>query len=277
VHGIGRTPPTVPGVVAHMGDLHDRDFVANVIVGVRPSHLLHLAWYTEHGRFWQSAENLRWLSTSLDLVRAFTIAGGKRVVIAGTCAEFAMSASPISETRTPRQPTSVYGTSKAALREVVTAFAREHRLSFAWGYLYFLYGPNESPQRLVPSVIRSVLRGTEARCTAGTQIRDFLHAADAGAAFAALLLSDVEGGVNIASGQAVAIAEMAMRAATAAGDAGLLRLGAVPMNPADPPSIVADTGRLFSEVGWRPRVALDDGLRDVAEWWRREVGEHDHG
>jgi nucleoside-diphosphate-sugar epimerase len=243
---------------------------------VRPSHLLHLAWYTEHGRFWQSAENLRWLATSLDLVQAFSAAGGQRVIIAGTCAEFSPSAIPIAEANSPRYSATLYGTSKAALREVVTAFARENRLSFAWGYLYFLYGPYEAPQRLVPSVICSVLRGEEARCTAGTQIRDFLHAADAGAAFAALLQSRVEGGVNIASGEAVTVAEMAVRAATLAGDARLLRLGAVPMNPADPPCIVADPTRLFGEVGWRPRVTLDEGLRDVAGWWRHEIGEHDH-
>jgi nucleoside-diphosphate-sugar epimerase len=276
VHCIARTPLTAPGVVAHLGDLHDQAFVERVMMCVRPSHLLHLAWYTEHGRFWQSEENLRWLSTSLNLVQAFAAAGGQRVVIAGTCAEFAPSATHISEAHSLQRPATLYGTSKAALREVVAAFARDRRLSFAWGYLYFLYGPFEAPQRLVPSVICSVLRGEEARCTAGTQIRDFLHTSDAGAAFAALLQSSVEGGINIASGEAVTVAEMAVRAATAAGDARLLRLGAVPMNPADPPCIVADPARLFGEVGWRPRVSLDEGLRDVADWWSREIGEHDH-
>ena len=126
-------------------------------------------------------------------------------------------------------------------------------------------------------MIRAVLRGDEARCTAGTQVRDFLHASDAGAAFAALLLSRVEGGVNIASGQSVTVGEVAMQAASIAGGAGLLRLGAIPMSPSDPPVIVADTTRLSEEVGWRPHITLDAGLRDVVEWWRNQMGANGHG
>ena len=277
VHVIGRQPCVDPGVTTHAGSLHDRSFVRDVLGSVRPSHLLHLAWYTEHGRFWSSPENLRWLATSLDLLQEFVEAGGRRVVIAGTCAEFSLTSGKISEEHTPRAPFTLYGASKAALRDVASAFSRERGFSFAWGYVFFLYGPHEHPQRLVPSVIRAVLRGDEARCTAGTQVRDFLHASDAGAAFAALLLSRVEGGVNIASGQSVTVGEVAMQAASIAGGAGLLRLGAIPMSPSDPPVIVADTTRLSEEVGWRPHITLDAGLRDVVEWWRNQMGANGHG
>ena len=104
VHVIGRQPCVDPGVTTHAGSLHDRSFVRDVLGSVRPSHLLHLAWYTEHGRFWSSPENLRWLATSLDLVQGFVEAGGRRVVIAGTCAEFSLTSGKISEDHTPAHP-----------------------------------------------------------------------------------------------------------------------------------------------------------------------------
>ena len=75
-------------------------------------------------------------------------------------------------------------------------------ISFAWGRIFFLHGPGEHPDRLVPSVTRALLAGEPARCTDGRQVRDFLHSSsDAAHAFAALLALRVEGPVNIASGR----------------------------------------------------------------------------
>ena len=52
---------------------------------VRPTHLLHLAWDTTPRVYWTSADNLRWVQTSLDLIQAFVCLGGRRIVFAGTC------------------------------------------------------------------------------------------------------------------------------------------------------------------------------------------------
>jgi nucleoside-diphosphate-sugar epimerase len=120
----------------------------------------------------------------------------------------------------------------------------------AWGHVFFLYGPGEPTGRLVPSVVRSILGGEEARCTVGTHVRDFLHAADVASAFTAILRSEVEGGINIGSGHPTTIAEVARRAAALAGRPNLLRLGAIPMSHDDPSVMLPATRRLFSEVGW---------------------------
>ena len=103
--------------------------------------------------------------------------------------------------------------------------------------------------------------------TAGTQIRDFLHVADAGDAFAALAGAETEGPVNIASGAGVSLRDLAGLIAAAAG-AGHLEPGAIPTRPDDPPSLVADVTRLRDEVGWRPRIALPEGIAATVEAWR---------
>ena len=58
---------------------------------IRPEVLIHLAWYAEHGKYWTSPENVRWVEASLALLRGFAAAGGRRVVMAGTCAEYEWS------------------------------------------------------------------------------------------------------------------------------------------------------------------------------------------
>ena len=81
-------------------------------------------------------------------------------------------------------------------------------------------------------MILDLLSGREALCTHGRQIRSFLHVADAGAAFAALLDSDVEGPVNIGSGERISIAGMLERIARQIGRPDLLKLGARIARPA---------------------------------------------
>jgi nucleoside-diphosphate-sugar epimerase len=104
--------------------------------------------------------------------------------------------------------------------------------------------------------------------TAGTQIRDFLHVADAGDAFAALAGAETEGPVNIASGVGVSLRDLAGLIAAAAAGAGRLEPGAIPTRADDPPSLVADVTRLREEVGWRPRIALVEGIGATVEAWR---------
>jgi nucleoside-diphosphate-sugar epimerase len=273
VHMLDYGPPVEipPGVIAHSANLLEAAGRAAVIDAVRPTHLLHLAWYVEHGKFWEADENLAWTAASFDLLRRFTAAGGQRAVFAGTCAEYDWSAPPLRERTTPLRPATLYGFCKRLLFETAADWAERNRCSLAWGRVFFLYGPHEPPVRLVPSVIGALLRGEPALCSIGTQVRDFLHVADVAGAFAALLKSPVTGPVNIAGGQPTTIAEMVRILGEECGQPGLVRLGALPLAANDPPDLTADATRLLSEVGYRPRFGLRSGLRDTVQWWRGQL------
>lgn len=257
-----------PGVFRHRADLMDSERVAGLMDEVRPTHLLHLAWFAEPGKFWTSPENLRWVRASLGLLEEFERRGGERAVMAGTCAEYDWNYGYCSERFTPLAPSTLYGSCKHALRIASSAFAEQVGLSAAWGRVFFLYGPHEHPARLVSSVVNAVLRDEAAPCSHGEQIRDFLHVADVADAFAALLDSDVSGAVNIASGRPVAIKDIVYEIGGKAGRRDLIRLGARPAPEDEPSLLVADVGRLRDEVGWIPEYDLDRGLEQTMNWWR---------
>jgi len=267
VHAVARRPGTGPLATWHELDLL-RDDPGPLLARLRPTHLLHLAWNVEPPGYWHSAENLRWLEASLRLLRAFARADGRRAVAAGTCAEYDWSAALCDEAETPLAPGTLYGTAKDALRRVASAYAREAGLSLAWGRIFFCYGPDEHPSRLVASVARALARGEEAPCTEGRQVRDFLHVADVAEAFVALVASDLGGAVNVGSGDGVPVREVVERLAAAAGRPDLLRVGALPSRPDEAPVVVAGVRRL-AELGWAPRIDLDAGLADTLAWWRR--------
>lgn len=260
VHAVsrGRQFPR-EGVRWHSADLIES---AELVREVRPEILVHLAWYAEHGAFWISTENLRWVEASLALLRAFAEVGGERAVLAGTCAEYDWTGAPdaLREGETPLRPGTLYGAAKAGLHEVARAYATQAGFSLAWGRVFFLYGPDEAPGRLFASVARALVRDEPARTTEGTQVRDFLHVADVARAFAALASSDVTGAVNIGSGEPTTLRAFVEEVGRAAGRPHLLELGALGSRPGEPPRLVADTRRLREEVGFSPEFTLQEGI-----------------
>jgi nucleoside-diphosphate-sugar epimerase len=236
------------GVSVHRADLLNARETDALIAAVRPTHLLHFAWIATPGEYWQSADNYRWLAASTRLLKVFQRGGGTRAVMAGSCAE--------------------YDWSRASVSRVLAEFGRALKVSTAWGRIFFQFGPGEDPRRLVSSVIIDLLSGREAACTAGTQIRSFLHVDDVGAAFAALLEAEVEGAVNVGSADRIAIADLLGRIAERIGRRELLKLGARAMPPSEPPLLVPEIGRLRAEVGFEPKWTLDAGLDDTIRWWQ---------
>lgn len=249
----------------HRADLMVAEDVSRLFREIAPTHLLHLAWYTEHGKYWTALENLRWVEASLTILREFVARGGRRAVCAGTCAEYDWRFGYCSEPVTPLSPTTLYGTCKHALQLLATAYARGVDLSLAWGRIFFAYGPGDQPTRFVPSVIRSLLEGKPVRCTHGHQVRDYLHVHDVADAFAALLDSRLEGPVNIASGRPITLREFVRKLAASVpvGSSPTIEFGAIPTPPDDPPLLVGDVKRLSGELGWSPRYDHDRGIAET--------------
>lgn len=269
VHVLARDPSQVPtGAHGHPADLLQGQGTA-VIHRVRPTHLLHLAWITTPGVYWTSEENERWVEASLTLLDAFADAGGERAVLSGSCAEYDWTEDGLlDEATSPLRPATPYGRAKTDLSRMATDLATDRGLSLAWARLFFVYGPAEHPDRLLPYVIRQLLSGEPALCTQGDQRRDFLHVDDVAEALLAVLGSGLKGPVNIASGDATRVAEIIDLAATTLGAADLVRLGARPTSPDDPPLLAGGTRRIQGQVGWHPRVSLDSGVSQTVAWWR---------
>jgi nucleoside-diphosphate-sugar epimerase len=269
IHAVtSASPPKSPhGVQWHQADLLEPLAVAQLMERVRPTHLLHLAWYTVPGKYWTAEENFRWVEASLTILREFAGRGGKRVLMAGTCAEYDWSSGYCSEFTTPIHPTTPYGVCKSTLGAMLQAYGSLKGLSTAWGRVFFAYGPYENTARFIPTVIRAILHGEPALCTSGEQKRDFLYAGDVGEALVRILDSNVEGPINVASGQVVAIKEIASKIAELLGRPDLVRFGALPTSASEPPLLSADVTRLSAEVGFDSRHSLEDGLELTIEYW----------
>ncbi len=199
--------------------------------------VIHAAWYAEPGVYMQSPKNLDCLVGTLQLAAGCAQAGVQRFVGIGSCSEYDMSVGHLSVS-TPLRPASPYAGAKAAAFLALSTLLLEQGISFAWARLFYLYGEGEDARRLVPYLRAHLSAGEPAELTSAMQIRDYLDVAVAGAEIAALALGSTNGAINICSGHAQTVRELAEQIADEYGRRDLLRFGARADNYFDPPCVV---------------------------------------
>lgn len=258
----------------HKANLLDHRDHAQLLDSAEADTIIHCAWVTDHGSYWTSPDNLNWAAVTLALASEAYERGVKRFVGVGTWAEYDWGkglTDPLSETTTPLRPSTLYGIAKDSTRRILEAFATTTNLSFAWARVAMLYGACEHKDRFVASLSRALVSGERAKMSSGSAVRDVLDARDVGAAIAALARSKVTGPVNIGSGERVSLLYLGETLARLAGAPQLLQPGAYPDRANEPATLALDVRRLTEQVGFKPRITLEQGLKDALEHWRAEV------
>jgi nucleoside-diphosphate-sugar epimerase len=248
-------------------DLLDESAIHSRVPLLRASHLVHLAWATAPGLYWDDTDNHRWVSASLALLRAFAEGGGQSAVYVGSCAEYRWQEGQLDEANSPLQPHTRYGLCKAALGLLAPDLALAMGLRLAWARLHFPYGPGEAPGRLVPQLVRGLLAGQQVSTGPASLTRDFIHVTDVADALWTLLKLRHHGVLDLCSGTPTSVAQIAEHLADRLGRPDLLRLGSRPARAGEPQSLTGRPATLVS-LGWRPNMALSAGLDDCIAWWR---------
>jgi nucleoside-diphosphate-sugar epimerase len=253
----GRRP--VPGAAFIEVDLLRETDLLGVVRRSGASHMIHLAWEAGHGAYWSHPDNTDWAIATARLVDAFCRAGGKGIVVAGTCAEYDWSQGWCRENATPSDPATLYGSAKDAARRLSCDIARLSGVRLAWGRLFLSHGADEDPRRLVPSVLAALRGEHPAFSIDADALRDLLHVRDTGAALVKLLTGGADGIANVCSGVPVSLREIVtvLAGLTGTDPAPMLSLSAA--RPGEPRLLSGEPARLKS-LGWAPRLTLAQGL-----------------
>lgn len=245
-------------------DLPDPDSVERLFASEPFDTVFHLAAagvYAGAGEARATAET--------NTVGAFALAqaalrhGVRRFVYCGTAQEYQPTDVPMDES-VPLGPQNIYAASKAAGWVLMDYLRRIEGLPMVTLRLFGAFGPGESASRLIPHVIRSAMRNQPIQLTGGLQVRDYLYVDDV---VDALLLAGARpscGIYNIGGGPVRALSVQAIAEMTL-GLMGLprtlCRFGEANRSRPDPPFLVADSSRAKADLGWSPRISLEDGLR----------------
>nr|WP_153869069.1 MULTISPECIES: dTDP-glucose 4,6-dehydratase [Myxococcaceae] len=265
-----------PGLRFVRGDIRDRALVEALLREERIDAVLHLAAETHVDRSVLGPDafvetNVLGTQRLLEAARACGV--GRFLQVSTDEVYGSLGPTGLFGEHSPLQPSSPYSASKAAADLLALAAHRTFGLDVVVTRSGNTYGPYQFPEKLIPLMVVSALRDQPLPVYGdGLQVRDWLHVEDHCAALLAVLERGRAGEVyNVGAGEE--------RQNLALVRAILLQLGKpeqlirhVADRPGHDRRYALDSAKLRQELGWRPRHAFDEGLRETVRWYVEHEG-----
>ncbi len=269
-----------PGYRFIHGDVADRDLVFRLVEEEHPADVIHLAAESHVDRSIIDATaflrtNVLGTHVLLEAVRRFGIERFLHVSTDEVYGDVGRDGTPCTE-ESPLRPSSPYAASKAAGDLLCQAYRRTYGLPILIARPCNHYGPRQFPEKLVPFMIRRLIRHERLPLYGdGRQRRDWLYVEDGTRALLAVLERGAVGGIyNIAAhGERENHDVVQLLCAQAAREQGISPepLLALIEHVADRPGhdvrYALDDGRLRTEIGWTPRTSFEDGVAQTVRWY----------
>lgn len=261
--------PTVPfsSVRSHVIDFSDQRACAAALRRLRPTHIIHLAGFANSDR------SVEAISRSLDVnliasvhfvLGAMDAVPDARVVISGTLE----SSNPWEG---PVEVGSPYGISKVMLEILTGSLGRLYGANLLNAKIGMVYGPDDpNDNRLVPTVIRSLLRGESPVLSSGERRCDFVYVTDvAEALMRAAMTEDIDvPSIDIGCGELTSIRTITELICNAI-DSPRRPTYSESLNRPNEQERAANLAATKAAIGWAPSVSLADGVERTVLWHRR--------
>ena len=174
----------------------------------------------------------------------------------------------------PIRPLSPYGTSKFAFEQYLGTFERTFQLRFTTLRYANIYGARQDffaeEGRVVAIFAGRMIEGKPVTIDGdGNQSRDMLHVGDVAMANLAALERGDGGTFHISSGIPVTINDLFRKLSILTEYRLEPRFG--PPRKGDVYRIALDNARAREQLGWEPRIQLEEGLRLTVEYFREQI------
>ena len=249
-----------------VGSLDDISALRSAIAAFEPDAIAHLAWWGVRNADRNSPIQARNIGPAVELAGLAAELGVKVFVGAGSQAEYGQYHRTIGEDD-PARPTTLYGMAKVATATMAGELCHRNGVRFAWVRLFSTYGPKDHDHWLIPQLIRTLKAGRRMPLTKAEQRWGFLHVRDAASGIRTVIEAEAASGVfNLGSPEAPPLRETILAIRDLVDPAGELGFGEIPYRLDQVMVLKADVTRLQS-LGWQPRIALKEGLREMVSWY----------
>jgi NAD dependent epimerase/dehydratase len=270
------------GLEVRLGDVTDPFLVRDLVAGC--DIVLHLAALI--GIPYSYVAPASYLATNaggtLNVLEACRQAKTSRVIVTSTSEVYGTALyRPIDE-KHPLQGQSPYSASKIAADKLAEAYYRSFDLPVVTLRPFNTYGPRQSARAVIPTVLAQAFKGAkEIKLGNLTPQRDLTFVTDTARAFVlAATASGIEGEtIHFGQGSAISVRELAELCLEAAGRTATITSVANRSRPkkSEVGLLVSDSSKAKKLLGWRPEVALADGLRAIAEYVHAHLDYYDAG
>jgi UDP-glucose 4-epimerase len=264
VHAVSRAQYLDDRLHWWQADLSDIGAVRALLRTIRPEIIFHLSGHvtaTPDLTFVLSTFNSHVVST-VYLLTAATEVGCERIVLTASMTEPQLS----SADATPGSP---YGAAKWVSSAYGRMFHGLYQTPVTIVRPFVAYGPMQSPQKIIPYVTLSLLRGESPKLASGRWQADWIYIDDViEGCLAAAYVANVEGcTIDLGSGVLVSTRDVVDH---------IVKLIGAPIKPsfgalADRPSEeirVADLAYAEGKIGWKPTISIEEGLARTVSWYQ---------
>ena len=261
----------------HRVDLRDQPEVDKAVASFRPELVNHHAAQSEVPKSvadptYDAQVNI---IGGLNLLKASVDHGVRKVIFSSTGGALygEPDVVPAGEDH-PVRPLSPYGTSKFAFEQYLATFRRTFGLDFTVLRYANIYGARQDfhaeEGRVIAIFASRMLAGKPVTIDGtGDQSRDMLHVGDVAAANLAVLEQGSGGTFHISTGIEVTVSDLCRKLAVLTGYRVAPNYG--PARKGDVYRIALDNDRARRELGWEPRVSLEEGLSLTVDYFREQV------
>jgi UDP-glucose 4-epimerase len=256
-------------------DLRSRGDVARAMAGV--THVFHQAAI----RITECADDPRvakdvLIDGTFNVLEAAVKEGVTKVVAASSASVYGLAEEfPTRESHHPYDNRTLYGAAKLFNETLLRSFNDMYNLDYVALRPFNVYGPRMDVYGAYTEVMIRWMDAIESGRPPtifgdGTQTMDFVHVSDVARANMLAMSSKVTDAVfNVGTGTETSLSQLAE---------GLLNVMGSTLQPQHAearrinpvPRRVASTESAWRDLGFRAEVRLEDGLRDLVAWWRRE-------
>ncbi len=180
-----------------------------------------------------------------------------------------MAPGAFADENSPLHPSSPYSASKAGSDLLVRSYVRTYGFPAVITNSSNNYGPYQFPEKFLPLMITNALDDKPLPIYGdGRQQRDWLHVEDnCRGVFAVLQKGRVGESYNIGGSDIVENLDMARRLLHLVGKTDAL-LSYVKDRPGHDRRYALRCKKIEKELGWKPQISLEDGLRQTIDWYR---------
>lgn len=251
------------------GDIADRDSVRSAMTGI--DVVFHLAALIAIPYSYAAPES--YVRTNIvgtmNVLQAARELGIRRVVHTSTSEVYGTARFvPITEEH-PLTAQSPYSASKIGADMLVESFYRSFDVPVVTVRPFNTFGPRQSMRAVIPTIAAQCLSGDKVQLGNLDATRDFNYVGNTVDGFLAAAIKPVVGQtINLGTGREISVGDLAELIARIAGRSVRVVGDERRLRPArsEVDRLLADSTRAQAQLGWEPRVSLEEGLQKTIPW-----------
>ena len=177
------------------GNFLNTNLFDNILKKTRPEIIIHLAWETTPGKFYEDKTNLKWSKATIDFIKKFYLQGGEKFIFSSTCDEYGVSSMSgnIEEVK-ECHPKTLYGKSKNLVSNFLEKNYKNQSVVLR---NFFVCGPGEDKSKLLSYIINNVKNKKKINLKRPEDLIDFIDVRDIASIIYKLADGDYTGIFNL--------------------------------------------------------------------------------